>query len=106
AVSRQTPVSCKMATGTRSIPARKATRISQKAQRHRRRTPTLSRVMKPSSAARKAISTLWFPEGLVIDLWWRGQEHQQAGHGQDEEPKDRRLCPVDHRGLRLQSLVE
>ncbi len=45
-----------MATGTRSTPARKAARISQKVQRHRRITPMPSSVMKPSSAARKAIS--------------------------------------------------
>jgi hypothetical protein len=31
------------------------------------------------------------PEGLVVDLWCRGQDHQQAGHGQQEEPKDQRL---------------
>jgi hypothetical protein len=33
------------------------------------------------------------PKGLVVDLRCRGQDHQQAGHGQQEEPKNQRLCP-------------
>jgi hydroxyacylglutathione hydrolase len=54
AVARK-PVSCRMTVGTHSTPARNATMISQKVQRHRRNTPMPSSTMKLASAASKTI---------------------------------------------------
>jgi hypothetical protein len=65
----RTWVSCKIATGTRSTPARKASRISQKIQRDRRRTPTASSAMKAISPSRKTFPAHRGQLGGSLSAW-------------------------------------
>src|SRR5215216_4124534 len=86
----RTPVSCKTATGTRSTPARKANRTSQKAPAP---SPHNAEAEQGDEAKQRRQEgdfhrtiTGRQPEGLVVGLRRRGQDHEKAGHGQQEEP--------------------
>src|SRR5215218_1866931 len=43
-------------------------------------------------------------EYLVVDLWGRCQDYDQAGQHHEEEAEDQRLSPVDHHSARLTAI--
>ncbi len=84
------PESCRAATGKRNTPKKIATRISQKVQRQRRRTPIESQHEKTRQRDHEGnLQTAAIArgqlQGLVVNLWSHNQDHDDAKPGEQEE---------------------
>jgi hypothetical protein len=100
------PMSCKVATGTRNTPNRKATRTQPErpaptphhADPQQRDKP---RDRGQEADLRRAAVASRQPQRLVVDRWGGRKDDQQARPGKQEEAKNQHLGPVDHRAWRL-----